>query len=97
VLDHVERRRFFVEPAGKNPVPALVRLLDVDLHEGAGELFLFPRRRRFAGAKAHDHVLPADRLARMERDVLDDAVALVEDAQHSNALRHWSYRAAAGG
>ena len=32
----------------------------------------------------------------MERDVLDDAVALVEDAQHRDALRHRGHRAAVG-
>ena len=62
--------------------------MDVDLDEGAGELLLFPRSCRLAGAQTHDDVLPPDRLAGMERHVLDDAVALVEDAEHGDALRH---------
>jgi hypothetical protein len=88
VLDDVERRRFLVEPAGEHPLPALVGLLHVDLDEGAGQLFLLPRRGRFAGAQADDHVLPPRRLARVESDVLDDSVALVEDAEHRHPLCH---------
>jgi hypothetical protein len=88
VLDDIQRRGFLVQPAGEDAAPALVGLLHVDLDEGAGQLLLFPRRCRFAGAKPHDHVLPANRLARVKRDVLDDAVALVEDSQHGDALRH---------
>jgi hypothetical protein len=63
-------------------------LLDVDLDEGAGQFFGLPRSGRFASAKPHNHVLPARRLAGVERDVLDDPVALVEDAEHGDALRH---------
>jgi hypothetical protein len=89
VLDHVERRRFLVEPAGEDASPLPVRSLDVDLHESAGQLFLFPRRRCLAGAQAHDHVLPARRLAGVKRDILHNPVPLVEDAKHRDALRHW--------
>jgi len=88
VLDGVERRRFLVEPARKSAVPALVRLLHVELDERAGQLFIFPRRRRLARPKPHDHILPSHRLAGVERDVLNDTVALVEDAEHRHALRH---------
>jgi hypothetical protein len=88
VLDNVERRRFLVEPAGENPAPLLVRLLDVDLDERARQLLLFPRRRRLAGAKPHDHVLPANRLAGVQGHCLDNAVALVEESEHGNPLRH---------
>jgi hypothetical protein len=65
-----------------------IRLLDVDLDEGAGQLLLFPRRRRLAGAKTHDHVLPPCRLAWVKRDILDDSVALVKNSEHRDALRH---------
>jgi hypothetical protein len=88
MFDDVERRRFLVEPPRKNAAPTLVRLLDVDLHERAGQLLLFPRRGRLASAQANDDILPSRRLAGMERDVLDDPVALVEDAKHGDALRH---------
>jgi len=90
MLDDVERRRFLVDPARENPAPALVGLLDVDLDEGTGQLLLLPRRRCLASPEPHNDVLPARRLAGVERDVLNDPVALVEDAQDGNALRHWS-------
>jgi hypothetical protein len=89
MLDDVERRRFLVEPAREDPVPAPVRLLDVDLDERASQLFLLPWRRRLARAKANDHVLPAHRLTRVKGNRLDDAVALVEHSQHRDTLRHW--------
>jgi hypothetical protein len=88
VFDDVERRRFLVEPAREDAAPAAVRLLDVDLHERAGQLLVFPWRGRLAGAQPDDRVLPAHRLAGVERDVLDDPVALVEDSEHCDALRH---------
>jgi hypothetical protein len=65
-----------------------VGLLHVELHERAGELLLLPRRGGLASPQANDHVLPAHRLARVKRDILDDAVALVEDAEHRDPLRH---------
>jgi hypothetical protein len=68
----------------------LVRLLHVDLYKRSGKLFLFPRRGRLAGAKPNDHILPPRRLAWMKSDILDDAVALVEDPEHRHSLRHWS-------
>jgi hypothetical protein len=88
VLDNVERRAFRIEPAGEDPGPILVGPLHVDLDEGAGQLLVFPRRRRLAGAQADDDVLHADGLAGLQRQVADDAVALVEQAEHGNALGH---------
>jgi hypothetical protein len=67
----------------------LVGTLDVDLDEGAGQFLFLPRRRRLARAQADHQILPARRLAGMKRDVFDDAVALVEDAEHGDALGHW--------
>jgi hypothetical protein len=88
MLDDIERRRFLVEPAREHSRPCLVRALNVDLDKGAGQFFLFPRRARFASAQPHDHVFPADRLAWVQGDVLDDAVSLVEDREHRDALPH---------
>jgi hypothetical protein len=88
VLDDVERRRFLVEPAREDPLPAFVRLLDVELNEGARQFLLFPRRRGLAGAQADNDVFPAHRLAGVKRDVLDNPVALVEDTEHRDALGH---------
>jgi hypothetical protein len=88
MLDHVERRRFLVQPPREDAVPFAVRLLHVDLHERARQFLFFPRRGGLARTQAHQQVLPADRLAGMKRDVLGDAVALVEDAEDRDALRH---------
>jgi hypothetical protein len=88
MLDDVERRRFLVEPAGKHPSPTPVRPLDVDLDERAGQFFFLPRRGGLACAKAHDDVLPTHRLAGMERNILNNPVALVEDGEHRDALAH---------
>ena len=95
MLYHIERRRFLIKPSRERPLPAPVRLLHVELDEGSGELFVFPRRGRLARPQPHDHVLPADRLPGMQRDVLDDAVALVEDSQDRDTLCHRRYSALA--
>jgi hypothetical protein len=97
VLDHVERRRFLVEPTGKDPAPLLVGALDVELNERAGQLFGFPRGSGLARPKPHDHVLPPRRLAGVENDVLDDPITLVEDAEHGDALRHRRHSTLPGG
>jgi hypothetical protein len=75
----------------------LVRLLDVDLDERSGQLLLFPRRGRLARPKPHDHVLPAHRLAGMQRNRLDDPVPLVEHSEHRDPLCHRSDAALAVG
>jgi hypothetical protein len=71
----------------------LVRLLHVDLNKGAGQLLRLPRRGGLAGAQTDNHVLPANRLSRMKGHVLDDPVALVEDAEDRGPLRHGRYAA----
>jgi hypothetical protein len=88
MLDNVERRRLPVDPARKDPPPVRVRLLHVHLDEGAGQLLTLPRRSGLAGPKAHDDVVPAGRLAGLQPDVADDAVALVEEPEDRDAIRH---------
>jgi len=88
MLDDVERWAFLVDPARKHPPPASVALLDVKLDEGAGKLLILPRRGRFARPQPHDRALHADRLAGPQPDVADDAVALVEQAEHRDPLGH---------
>ena len=68
----------------------LVRLLHIDLNKGAGQFLLFPWSRRLTSAKAHDDILPANRLAGVKRDILNNAVAFVENAENRAALRHRS-------
>jgi hypothetical protein len=95
MLDYVERRGFLVEPTREGALPALVGLLHVELDERAGQLLVFPRRRRLASTKAHDHVLPSHRLTGVKRNILDDPVALVEDSEHRDPLRHRRHAALA--
>ena len=91
MLNDVERRAFLVEPARKDPLPRAPRLLDVELNESAGEPLILPRRGRVARAQANHRVAQADRLSGLERDVADDAVALVEKSEHRDPLAHRGY------
>jgi hypothetical protein len=88
VLDRIEGRRFLVQPARKHSLPKAVGALDVHLNEGAGELLELPRRGRLARAKPDDHVLGAHRLAGAHAQLANDAVALVQKAEHRDPLRH---------
>ncbi|HVM37962.1 MAG TPA: hypothetical protein VM265_06215 [Sphingomicrobium sp.] len=47
-----------------------------------------PRRGGFAGAQPHHRVLDADRLARAHGKIANDAIALVEQPDHRDPLRH---------
>jgi len=88
MLDDVERRRFLVHPARKDPLPAAIGLLHVQLDKRSRQPLIFPRRAGFAGAQADDRVLDLQGLARLQGQVADDAVALVEKAQHRDSLGH---------
>jgi hypothetical protein len=89
MLDDIERRRLLVDPAGKHPLPLLVRPLHIELDEGAGQRLRLPRRRFLAGAQPHDRILDPHRLTGLQHQVADDAIALVEEAEHRDPLRHW--------
>jgi hypothetical protein len=97
VLDDVERRRFLVEPSRKDPLPAPLRVADVELDEGSGQGLHLPGRGRLAGAKPDDRIAHPNRLARLERDRAGDAVALVEEPEHGDPLRHRSGARSHGG
>jgi hypothetical protein len=88
VLDDVERRRLLVKPARKDAAELAVRAAHVQLHEGAGILLGLPGRRGLAIAEPHDHVADPHRLARPQRQVALQAIALVEQADHRDPLRH---------
>jgi hypothetical protein len=62
--------------------------LDLKLDERPGELLLFPRSARLAGAKPDDGVPHPHRLPRPHRQVADDPIALVEQADDRDPLRH---------
>jgi hypothetical protein len=90
MLDGVERRRFLVDPSGEDPAPLLVAALHVDLDESARELFLLPRSGCLASLQPDEQVLPASRLAGPERNVADQAIALVEEADDGDPVGHRS-------
>lgn len=62
---------------------------DDQLHEGPGFLGRFPLGGAFAGAQADDGTADADALAGFERDVADEAIAFVEQAEDGDPLRHF--------
>jgi hypothetical protein len=88
VLDHVERRGFLVEPAGEGSAVAAFAVAHVELDEGAGQLLHLPGRGRLAGAQAHDHVAGPHRLTGSQAELAHLPVALVEQAQGGDPLRH---------
>jgi hypothetical protein len=71
-------------------VPSLVGSLDVQLHERAGQFFILPWRRRFAGTESNDRVTHPDGLARLQSQVANDSVPLVQKPQYGDALGHRS-------
>jgi hypothetical protein len=88
VLHDIQRRRFLVHPPREDPPPFLVGALHVQLQEGAGQLLLFPRSGRLAGPKVNDRVARADGLSRLQPEIVDDAVALVEEADDRDPVLH---------
>jgi hypothetical protein len=97
MLDDVERRSLLVEPSRKDPLPAALRIADVELDEGSGQSLHLPGRGRLAGAQPDDRVAHAHRLAGLERDRARDAVALVDEPEHRHPLRHRSRAGSDGG
>jgi hypothetical protein len=58
------------------------------LEEGAGELLILPGRGRLAGAQANDRILHANRHSGLHPEIADDAVALIQKADHRNTVLH---------
>ena len=88
MLDDVERWAFLVQPTRKDPFPAPAGLFDIKLDERPGQALIVPRRGCVASAQANHGVAETDRLTGPQRDVADDAVALVEQSEHRNTLAH---------
>lgn len=88
MLDDVQRGRFLVHPAGEDPPVLVVRAPHIELEEGAGQLFLLPGSGRLAGAQVNDRVARADRHSRLHPQIVDDPVALVEEADDRHAVLH---------
>jgi len=88
VLHDVERRTLLVEPAGKGALPLAVTLAHVHLRERAGIGLGLPRRGLLARTQPQDHIARTHRLTGFEGDVAGLPVALVEQPQHRDPLRH---------
>jgi hypothetical protein len=89
VLHDVAIRPFLEQPSREVAPPFIVgSAAHIELHKGAGFLNIFPRRAGFAGLQADDRIADAQGVARLHGEVSRDAVALVEQADHGNALRH---------
>ncbi len=88
MFDHVQRRRLAIQPAREDALELTLGIANVDLDERAGERLHFPRRGRLAGAQPHDDVADPHRLAGTQREIAREAVALVEEPEHGDSLRH---------
>jgi hypothetical protein len=89
VLDDVAVRPFLEQPAGKDGAPLLIARIEHDqLDESAGFLRHFPLGGAFARAQPHHRAADAQALPRLQFDIADQPVALVEQPQHRHALLH---------
>ncbi|NIJ39154.1 hypothetical protein FHR22_003888 [Sphingopyxis panaciterrae] len=89
MLDHVAVGAFLEQPARKDAIPFIVALiLHRQLDEGAGFRRVFPWRGRLARAQAHDSAANARRIAGLHLEIANQAVALVEQAEHRDAVGH---------
>jgi hypothetical protein len=89
VLDDVAFGAFAEQPARKDAVPFIVALiLHGQLDEGAGFGRIFPWRGLFASAQPYDRASGPHRFARFHFQILDQPVALVEQTQHRDPIRH---------
>jgi hypothetical protein len=89
MLDHVAFGALAKDPARKDAVPLVVSLvLHRQLDEGAGLRRILPRRGRLARAQPHDRAADARAVAGLHLEIADQPVALVEQADHRDALGH---------
>jgi hypothetical protein len=89
VLHDIAVGPFAEQPAGKIAPPfAVGRTAHVQLHEGAGFLYIFPGRAGFASLQPHDRVADPQRFTGLHAEIASEAVALVEQADHGDSLRH---------
>lgn len=89
MFHHIAFRALAENPAGKHAIPFFIALIFHDqLHKGAGFWRIFPRRGRFAGTQPHNHRAKAALFAGFHGDILNQAVAFIEQAQFRHALVH---------
>jgi hypothetical protein len=65
-----------------------IRPFDIDLDESAGELLQLPWSGRLARLEPHRDILDPHRLSRLQGQVANDAVPLIEQAKHGDAIGH---------
>ena len=75
----------------------ILGIAHIELDEGPGQLLGLPGRGRFAGAQPDDGVADPDCLAGPHGQIARQAVALVEEAEHRDPLRHRSGPRGLGG
>ncbi|EQB13156.1 hypothetical protein RLDS_17705 [Sphingobium lactosutens DS20] len=89
MLHHIAVGPVAKQPAGKSAPPLIVgAAAHVQLHERARFLDIFPWRGRLARLQPHDRITHAHRLARLQRQIAGQAVALVQQAQHGGSFGH---------
>jgi len=89
MLDHIAVGPLAENPARKDAAPFVVALvLHGELDESAGFGRVFPRRGHLARAHPHDRAADAHRFAGLHLELADQPVALVEQADHGDALGH---------
>jgi hypothetical protein len=89
VLNDVAVGPLAENPARKNALPFVVALIlhrQLDKRPGLGRVF--PRRCFFTRAQADNRAADPRRLTGLHFDLADEPVALVEQADHRNALGH---------
>jgi hypothetical protein len=91
VLDDIAVGPVFEQPARENAPPSVAAMIEHDqLNKSARFLRRFPLGGAFAGTQANDGPPDPDTLTRFQRDVADQPVALVEQAEKRHALFHRS-------
>ena len=89
MLDDIAVGPFLEQPAGKDAAPFILAIIKHDqLDEGTGFRRGFPLGRPFAGAQANNGAAYADAFAGLERDVTNQPVALVEQAEDGDPFGH---------
>jgi hypothetical protein len=95
MFEHIGRRIFLEQPAGKDPAPAFAvigpRRALVNRHADKSALIGigFPRGGAFTGADEQRHFAKANRFAGFQFKIAGLAVAFVEQANHRDPLCHW--------
>lgn len=92
MLNDIAVRPFLEQPAREDALPLVLAMIkNNQLHECAGFWRRFPLGCSFASTKADHRATNANTLAGLQRDVPDQAIALVKEAEHRNPILHGSH------